>query len=96
MNNLKGLFIKIWLLILMSYLQPIHAQTSFSYQAVVRDSTGAVLAKQLIGVQAEIIQDFSTSPPVYRETHQVLSNDYGVIALEIGNGLPSLGDFESL
>ena len=72
------------------------AQEAFSYQAVVRDSSGNVLPNQLIGVQSSIIQIDETLPPVYQEEHQVLSNDYGVINLKIGKGTVSLGEFGSI
>ncbi len=72
------------------------AQDSFRYQAVARDSSGTTIANQLIGVQVSIIQIDENLPPTYIETHQTLSNNYGVFNLNIGDGIPIQGNFSSL
>lgn len=69
------------------------SQNTFRYQAVARDSTGATIANQLIGIQVSIIQVDASLPAIYEEEHQVRSNDYGVINLSVGDGIPLLGDF---
>ncbi len=74
----------------------LNAQSTFRYQAVARDSTGAVLANQQIGVQIGIIQTESSLPPIYQEEHQVTSNDYGVLNLNVGEGAVLLGEFASI
>jgi len=72
------------------------AQDSFRYQAVARDSSGAAIANQMIGVQISIIQIDEFVPPIYIESHQVVSNDYGVINLNAGDGIPIEGDFSTI
>ncbi len=72
------------------------SQEAFRYQAVVRDSTGASLPNQLIGVQASIIQLEPNLPACYEETHYVTSNDYGVINLDIGTGKSITGAFDTI
>ena len=74
----------------------VNAQNTFRYQAVARDSTGAVLADQLIGVQIGIIQVESSLPPIYQEAHQVTTNSYGVLNLNVGDGMPLIGDFTNI
>jgi hypothetical protein len=74
----------------------VFSQQAFRYQAVARDSTGAVIANQVIGVQISIILDDTDNPPIYVEMHQVQSNDYGVINLNVGDGVPTIGDFSTI
>ncbi len=82
--------------ILLCFCNAISAQNTFKYQAVVRDSSGAVMSNQLIGIQVSIIQIEETLPAIYEETHQVQSNDYGVINLNVGGGIPLLGEFSTI
>lgn len=72
------------------------AQQSFNYQAVARNSNGVPIANQSIGLQISVIQQDINNNPVYQEIHQVTSNPYGVVNLQVGNGTPVLGDFEKL
>src|SRR5687768_5404736 len=58
----------------------------FNYQAVVRNTSGAVVQNQLIGVRISILQGSATGPAVFAETHTPTSNNYGLINLQIGNG----------
>ncbi len=74
----------------------ISAQQSFRYQAVARDSAGIVISNQEIGVQISIIQTAENLPPIYQETHQVTSNDYGVLNLNVGEGNSTLGVFNEI
>ena len=72
------------------------AQNAFRYQAVARDSAGDVIANQLIGVQISIILNDINDAPIYVEMHQPTSNAYGVINLDIGDGIPTTGDFSTI
>lgn len=71
-------------------------QESFHYQAVVRDSAGIPIANQIIGVQVQIIESDITYPAVFGETHVAESNGFGVVNLNIGEGMPYLGEFSTL
>ncbi|MFK7946100.1 MAG: glycosyl hydrolase family 28-related protein [Saprospiraceae bacterium] len=90
-NNRKLTTLLIVLLPLMSF-----AQDAFRYQAVARDSSGATITNQLIGVQISIILDDESNPAIYEEIHQPESNNYGVINLSIGDGIPMTGDFSTI
>ena len=72
------------------------AQSSFRYQAVARDEGGEVISNQNIGVQIGIMLDHADNPPVYQEYHQTLSNNYGVVNFNIGDGMPTVGAFETI
>lgn len=93
---MKNKILYLTLIITQCFTPLLYAQDAFNYQAVVRDSSGNVLPNQLIGIQAGILQDENTQTLIYQETHQTISNDYGVINLEIGNGITDLGDFSSI
>ena len=72
------------------------APQSFNYQAVVRDSTGALVANQPIGIRASIVADSANGTVVYQETHSINSNDFGLIHLQIGTGSAVSGTFDAI
>lgn len=72
------------------------AQESFRYQAVVRDNNGEVIANQEVDVEIHILQPTKDSPPVYKEAHEVVSNDYGVVHLDVGLGDSLRGNFSDI
>ncbi|MCD6446659.1 MAG: hypothetical protein J7L40_00680, partial [Candidatus Marinimicrobia bacterium] len=74
------------------------AQTpeSFKYQAVIRDASGNVITNQTVGLQIEILQGSETGTSVYSETWNVLTNTFGLINLNIGEGNVQSGIFSSI
>jgi hypothetical protein len=64
-----------------------------SYQAVVRNSNDALIANQPVGMQLSILQGSPGGTAVYIETHVPLSNDNGLVTVEVGNGSIVSGDF---
>ena len=74
---------------------PLQAQTippGIPYQAVLRDSS-ALLVNQALTLSFELLQD---GLPVYRESHQVGSNGYGLVVAVIGQGEAASGRFADL
>ena len=71
------------------------AQTpgAFSYQAVVRNASGDIVANQNVTFQISILQDSEAGAVVYTETHSTTTNDYGLASLQIGNGTVVSGSF---
>ena len=57
------------------------APESFKYQAVIRDA-GIILTNQLVGIELVISNGNSS----YTETHNVTTNAYGLVNIEIGSG----------
>ncbi|MBK8808513.1 MAG: hypothetical protein IPO21_18515 [Bacteroidales bacterium] len=55
-----------------------------SYQAVVRNSKGAVVVSQEIGIRITILQGSDTGVEVYTETQKTVTNKSGLMSLEIG------------
>jgi hypothetical protein len=58
----------------------------FSYQAVVRNNDGEVLANQPVSFRFTILQNSPSGVPVYTETQDVTTNDFGLANLNIGRG----------
>jgi hypothetical protein len=66
---------------------------AFKYQAVARDVNGDIIPNQSIGFRISILQTSPTGSSVYTETHNVASNDFGLVNLEIGAGTTVSGNF---
>ena len=64
----------------------------FSYQAVVRDKSNAIVANKSISLTINIIRDNIT---LYTETHTPTTNANGLFSIEIGNG-SSNGNFAAI
>ncbi|MFH2094999.1 MAG: tail fiber domain-containing protein [Bacteroidota bacterium] len=69
---------------------------SFSYQAVVRNSSGVVLPNQNVGLFISILKGSTSGSVVYEETHTAATNDFGLINLQIGNGNVQSGVFSAI
>ena len=57
-----------------------------SYQAVIRNSNNTLVTNSPIGMQINIRLDSPTGMVVYTETLTTVSNDYGLVSVEIGGG----------
>ncbi len=73
----------------------------FKYQAVIRDASGNVLANKNVNIGIAILQGSEEGVEVFTETHDVDTNAFGLVNLEIGFSDPvafasinwSLGDY---
>jgi hypothetical protein len=76
----------------------INAQSSeaFKYQAVARDATGEILSNQSLSFRISILQESASGTSVYSETHEVSTNIFGLVNLEISNGTIVSGDFSTI
>lgn len=68
----------------------------FNYQGVARNSTGAPLANQAIQLRISIIDNNSSGPNLYTETHTTNTNAYGLYNVAIGNGSTVSGNFDNI
>jgi uncharacterized protein (TIGR02145 family) len=66
----------------------VSAQTPqrFTYQAVIRNPSNALLANQAVGMRVSILQGSATGTAVYVETHTATTTANGQVNLEIGGG----------
>lgn len=67
-----------------------------SYQAVVRNSSNALVISSPIGMRISILQDSPTGTSVYTETQSTTSNSNGLVTVEIGSGTVISGTFASI
>lgn len=66
------------------------------YQAVARDADGQVIAGQDITLRISLY-DHPARPVIdYMETHQVTTNELGLFALTVGEGIPEKGTFDRI
>lgn len=69
---------------------------AIKYQAVARDSAGEILSDQNIKIKISILGDSINSIAEYSETHDVITNSFGLVNIEIGRGNIINGDFSGL
>ena len=72
-------------LIFISLLTFGQAPQGINYQAVVRNSTGAVLANTTVGIKFQIHDGTPTGTVVFQETHSTQTNQFGLATLVIGS-----------
>ncbi len=70
--------------------------SAFRYQAVVRDSTGAILPNQNVSFQFSIVTSEIGGETLYVETHDTLTNQFGLVSLHLGLGNVVFGGFDDL
>jgi hypothetical protein len=66
---------------------------AFNYQAVVRNSSGEVLANQNVSFRISILQGSESGAVLYSETQTVSTNAFGLVNLKIGGGTVVSGVF---
>lgn len=74
------------------------AQTpqSMNYQAVARNSAGAVVANQSTGLRFTVRDSSAAGTIVYRETATATTNQFGLFTAAIGSGTPVTGTFAGI
>lgn len=89
---------KVLLLVFISFSLMSLAQTpeKISYQALIRNSSGDLLANQNIGLRISVVESSINGAAVYAETHTVTTNANGLITLEIGTGTVVSGTFAEI
>lgn len=72
------------------------APQKISYQAVIRNSSNALVTSTPVGMKISILQGSSTGTVAYSETQTISTNANGLVSLAIGTGTPILGTFASI
>jgi uncharacterized protein (TIGR02145 family) len=62
------------------------APEKMSYQAIVRNSSNQLVVSQQVGIRVSILQAAANGTGVYTETQTPLTNQNGLISIEIGSG----------
>ena len=94
---MKKLFILL-VLVFMAITIIAQAPQKMSYQFVVRNVGGALVANSPVGVRIAILQGSSTGTVVYQELFNPnpQTNANGLVSIEIGTGLPITGTFSAI
>ena len=72
------------------------APQKMSYQAVIRNSSNALITSAPVGMQISILQGSSTGTAVYVETQTPSTNANGLASVEIGGGTVVSGNFSAI
>jgi hypothetical protein len=72
------------------------APQKMSYQAVIRNTSGALVSSTSVGMQISILQGTATGTAVYTETQNASTNVNGLVSLEIGTGTVIIGSFAGI
>jgi hypothetical protein len=67
-----------------------------SYQAVIRNTSNALVTNSAVGMRISILQTTSSGTAVYIETHSPTTNANGLASIEIGGGTIVSGSFASI
>lgn len=82
--------------ITITFITLAQAPQGLNYQATVRNSAGALIINQNVYFRFNIMQNSSTSVPVYTETHYVPTDDLGQVNCVIGQGTATTGVFSQI
>ena len=83
---IKKFFVLLFFSLTLSYAQ---SPEKFTYQSIIKNSTGYLLKNQDIGLKISVLFNSSNGIAVYSEEHTVESNDNGLVTLIIGEGTSS-------
>lgn len=72
------------------------APQKMSYQAVIRNSSNALVTNAAVGMRLSVLQGSAAGTAVYVETQQPATNANGLVSLEIGSGTVVSGTFASI
>ena len=72
------------------------APQKMSYQAVIRNSSNALITSTPVGMKISILQGSPTGTAVYVETQTPSTNANGLVSLEIGTGTIVTGTFAGI
>ena len=72
------------------------APQKMSYQAVIRNTSGALVSSASVGMQISILQGSVAGTAVYAETQTPITNANGLVSIEIGTGTVITGTFAGI
>ena len=77
------------------FFQNVNAQIyeGTTYQAVIRNSSNALITNSVVGVKISIMQFTSTGNVVFSESHTPTTNANGLVTFVIGEGTALIGDY---
>ena len=94
--NLQNFLLFLTLFCLLTPASAQNPSQAISYQTVVRNVDGSLVANQAIAIQFLIHQTTATGTVPYSEIHTDTTNEFGLLNLEIGLGTPVIGTFSAI
>ncbi|MBN8641352.1 MAG: hypothetical protein J0L86_06005 [Flavobacteriales bacterium] len=82
--------------LIFTFLAVAQAPQKMSYQSVIRNNTGDLVANSPIGLRISILKDSPSGTVVYSETMTNTTNENGLLSIEIGGGTPITGTFAGI
>src|SRR6187431_707656 len=91
-------FLLVLVISAVGFVSSLNAQTpgKFSYQAVMRDASDALLVNRSIRIRVSILRTSSNGTLVFSETHNGTTNANGLVTFQIGSGTPISGTINSI
>jgi hypothetical protein len=83
-----NLFIMLLLFIISGSYAFCQTPQTFNYQAVLRDGSGNPMVNSTVGIQLIIMEGSISGTEIYEETHNVTTNELGMVTLELGSKHP--------
>lgn len=92
---MKKIFLMI---ILLTFLQQGYNQSvsGINYQTMVHDSEGNPLTNTAVSLKMSIRSDSPDGNIAYTEVHDVATNQFGIVNLKIGEGIPQTGIYKNI
>lgn len=85
-----------FLFLLQTLLVFAQAPQKMTYQAVIRNSSNALILSSPIGIKVSVLQGSANGTVTYSETQIQNTNINGLVSLEIGMGTPVIGTFSNI
>jgi N-acetylneuraminic acid mutarotase len=83
-------------LMLITNLATAQAPQGFKYQASIRDNNGVALLNKLVAIKISLLAGTANGTSVYSEVYNVVTSDFGIVNLNIGNGTVVSGNFNTI
>ena len=84
------------LLFTVIYTAKTQTPQSFNYQCVVRNAIGEIEANKLVAFKISILKGSATGNVVYAETQNKVTNNFGLVTMNIGEGTVLSGSFTDI
>jgi trimeric autotransporter adhesin len=96
MKNISKTFVFFLFSFFYSLNSSAQAPSKISFQAVVRNTSNALVTNSPVGIRINILRISLTGVLVFSETHTVMTNSNGLASLEIGTGTAITGSLSSI
>jgi len=84
------------LMLVLPMIMKAQAPQSFRYQTVVRNNEGNILCSTPVNMRISICSDMDCNQSFYKEEHSGVTSPSGVLSVNIGNGIPLFGQFDTI